>query len=326
MIIWYEANRPTLYELAKAENADVQNEGIPKLAQWLFTEYFKEFVGETQQAIVLEFISAFTRKYINREIFHKNKEVFRSALYYELNKYYDYLSTVQDEYKGLVDADVFLNETENIDRDLKDDTTMHGTSNRITDMKGTNTGTQITKDVSSGNTANNTSGNTSETGTVGIAERMIGSDYPQSNISQDVEPVFNYDYASGSRDLHKTDTRNLGSTQKTDVTGSYSDEADIQRTDDLKNSLDGTEDITNNNTNIKMVDDTIVRTKNIDSISNFDKLLRILEYLDKNPYSPIYTVVEKLEKLFISTYIDEDRDGYVDPSCNITKYIVGVPL
>lgn len=346
-----ETSHSTLYELAQDIDSNVQDEGLPKLTQWLFNKYYNQFEGTLQQGIVAEFISAFMRKYLNREVFHKNKEVFKSSLYYELEKYFDYLSTVQDEYKNLISADVGLNETESIDRDLMDFTKFNGTSDSSSESTSTDTGTitdkgdstrtdDLTQNTTDSNTRtdNLTSKNVSQdTGTVGIAERNIVSDYPQSNVSQGVDPVFNYDYASGSNDKHTTETRNTGNT--TDITnggtqtnegnstvkntGTSTNDISNTRTNDLTNTTNATGKISNDSTNDKTVDENIKRTKKVDSISAFDKLMKVLDYLDKNPYSPIYTVVERMEKYFMSTYVDEDRDGYIADNTNLLKYIVG---
>lgn len=343
--------RQTLYELAQTFDNDIQNEGLPKLTQWLFSKYYSQFEGTLQQGIAAEFISAFIRKYLNREIFHKSKDVFKSSLYYELEKYFDYLSTVQDEYKNLISADIGLNETESIDRNLMDvtlydgsiDTTNEGTlknTGTIT-SEGTNTRTDdLTQNINTNNTrTDNLSSNTTSQniGTVGIAERNIASDYPQSNVSQGVDPIFNYDYASGSNDRHTTETRDTSNTSNTTNTGTQSNEGtnttkntgtsknttDNTQTNDLTSTTNNTGSSTSNSKNDKTVDEGIKKQTKRDSISAFDKLLKILDYLDKNPYSPIYTVIEKMDKYFISMYVDEDRDGYIADDINLLKYIVG---
>lgn len=361
----------TLYELANDIDSDVQNEGLPRLAEWLFKSYYNKFEGDIQKAIVIEFINSFIRKYLNREIFHINKEVFKSTLYYELNKYFDYLSTVQDEYKNLITAEVSLKETDNTDRNMMDFTRFDNTINRELNSTSDNTGTQTTTgeatrtdNLSSVTTGNNTNEQTNssnstrtdnlksdskstQTGTNGIAERSIASDYPQSNVGQGVDPVFNYDYASGASDRHTTETRDLGGTdsitntgtqtnESTDTinnttninnttsnTGTQNNSVNQTREDNLSNKVNATENNTQTSNNDKTVNDEIRRIRVKDSISAFDKLLKILEYLDKNPYSPIYTVIEKLNKYFISMYVDEDRDGYMNTDIDLFKYIIG---
>ncbi|MBD5522502.1 MAG: hypothetical protein HDR03_14985 [Lachnospiraceae bacterium] len=357
----------TIYELASELSSDVQNEGLPQFTAWLFSDYYNLFEGDLQQAIALEFIQAFIRRYLNREIFHTKKEVFRSALYYELNKYFDYLSTVQDEYKGLIQADVTLTGSTNTKRDLSDMTTLDNKTDRTgsvidkvtneatseqttkntkdVDTTTTNTGTQKMEGTSerTDDLTSNTTG--AETGTVGVADRNIVSDYPQSNVSQGVDPVFNYTYASGANDNHRTETRDLGNNSTTKNTGTQTNTVDNTRTDNLQGTTTGTEtdngtnNLTSNQTvdktqntsdnstsvghNDKTVEESIEVTRSDATISAFDKLLRILDYLDKNPYSPVYTVVEKMQKYFISTYVDEERDGWLDPSTDIIKYIIG---
>lgn len=353
----------TLYELTEAD----YNSDPAQLAFWLFNDYYNRFSTDIQKAVAGTFISNFIRKYYNREMWHKNKNVFRSSLYYDLNKYFEYLANVTDEYTRLAVASITLDETINRERTDEghknregtiDDTgtqsttygsdiknTLSGTNDQTNDLTVSNSGTQttdsnntLTRDLKGTSQVKNS--NNSNDHTVNSV-----SDYPQANLNnKGTSPSFSWDYASGLNESTTTTNGNSDSNTESTNTGTEGTNGTNTVTNDLQTKTTGgttstikNESDTNTTGDSKTTNDLNKTIKDIEAsngtisesiktnrgiLTEFDRLLKLLDYMDKNPYNPIFKVIEKLEKNFISTYIDEDRDGYIDPDVDLLKVII----
>lgn len=59
------------------------------------------------------------------------------------------------------------------------------------------------------------------------------------------------------------------------------------------------------------------RTEDREAYTQLDRVLRILDYLHSHRYPPIYEVIEKLSVCFMAQMIDDEDEGYIDPSTDL---------
>lgn len=276
-------------------------------------------------------------KYQNRMIFTRYPEVFKSTLYYELNKYYEYLKHIPIEYEELSQASTDLGETVTNTGTIKDEGKVNDSSTLKTDGTNTHnitrtpetttTSTIKTEGTNDHNITHTPDTTTTSTNSGSNTTKTLGSDYPQSNVSQTLDPTFNYTYASQSTTNQETlgtsnTTKNTGTDKTDDLNTIDTTETNTttssgtDKTDDI-NTLDTTETNTREGTNEYQRTNDLTRKTTKDGMTQFDKLIKLLDWMDKHPYPPIFQMIEKLDKYFLSWYIDEEREDYIPIDLNL---------
>ena len=221
------------------------------------------------------------------------------------------------------------NTADNTDKTTFDDTntqsaTSNGTGSSNTSASGTNESTSNNTTDSSG--------------------RTVNSDYPQSTV--DTTTPLDWDYASGAQDTSnkntgtstaKDTTSNTGTSSSTsestasgtnkhtgtntvDHTGTVTDTK--TGTDSTKEDSTMTTNMTTANTGTTTLDDNVSEVGDLSRLETWSGMSGIelnniqLELINK--YGSFYRrLINKLENCFISVYIDDDRDGYLDPTVNL---------
>lgn len=216
----------------------------------------------------------------------------------------------------------------------KDETTFNDTNTQSATSNGTGSSTNSTS-----GTNNSTSNNTSNS-----SGRTVNSDYPQSTV--DTTKPLDWDYASGAQDTSNNSNDTSTSTDTTTSEGTSSSTSESTASGSNKhtgtNTLDHTGTVTDTKTGTDTTkDDSTVTTDmttantgttasddNISSVGDLTRLetwssmsgieLNNLQLDIYNKYGSFYRrLINKLETCFISVYIDDDRDGYIDPSINL---------
>lgn len=216
----------------------------------------------------------------------------------------------------------------------KDETTFNDTNTQSATSNGTGSSTNSTSGTNE-STSNNTSNSSG---------RTVNSDYPQSTV--DTTKPLDWDYASGAQDTSNTstdtstskDTTSSNSTSSStsentasgsnkhtgtntlDRTGTVTDTK--TGTDTTKDDSTVTTDMTTANTGTTTLDDNISSVGDINRLETWSSMsgieLNNLQLDIYNKYGSFYRrLINKLENCFISVYIDDDRDGYLDPSVNL---------
>lgn len=216
----------------------------------------------------------------------------------------------------------------------KDETTFNDTNTQSATSKGTGSSTN-----SASGTNESTSNNTSNS-----SGRTVNSDYPQSTV--DTTKPLDWDYASGAQDTSNTststsssndtttNTSNSSSTSESTASGSnkHTGTNTLDRTGTVTDTKTGTDttkddstvttDMTTANTGTTTLDDNISSVGDINRLETWSGMsgieLNNLQLDIYNKYGSFYRrLINKLENCFISVYIDNDRDGYLDPSINL---------
>lgn len=353
-----------------------QTTALPEFTKWLFESFYNKFTSVEDKAIAKEFISQFMRKYLNYEIGSLDMRVWRSKLYFGLEKNRHLLIAASDEYKDLINASTNLSRTEKHNRtyeDMRDRTGTHtddrtsnleadqtasGGSSSNSTQSGTSqtrtTGGSIGSQTSSGTTEDNrsekTDGDVMVTGTTTTQARGINSDYPQTevNLTIDLPESESWSYASQGSDSKQKVSSNQDTVTNNTVTGNSSGKTSskVDTTDNTTSQADatssgdasGSSEFSNTSRNtssgtsksVLSISDHDMDTGNssddividYDTISQFDRIRELLKYLEANPYSPIYTVIDNLVTYFMATYPDEWRDGYIEPDTDLTGGLI----
>ena len=214
------------------------------------------------------------------------------------------------------------------------------------------TGTHTAQKTDVNDTDETNSGTNSSTTTT----RVVASDYPQSTVDTTIPLDWDYasqandsrvtgsGTSSNTRALDSTDTSSLqesnsgsdtGTVTKVNTSeqdGSVTNQGTAQNTATATIERDGTDTTTQDNTrNIAInntENETTQETKADDIEDNTDKQISYkemsgislnslqLQLFEK--YDSFYKrLLDNVNKCFISLYINEDRDGWLDPSLNI---------
>lgn len=224
-----------------------------------------------------------------------------------------------------------------------------------TNTETINTSNVTDSDSTSSSNTNDTS-NTSGTITNNNKQRTVNTDYPQSTVNTTVVGSWTYasgaqDIDVNNSENNSSETTNIGSSSSTDTTdttvtntgtvtndgnGSTTSNTESSSTTDntgkttINRSGDDTTDITNTDTKTASTSNT--GTVSFDNESTDNRLIDTtetwmgmtglelnmhqLEMFDK--FKSFYNkLLTRLENCFISVYVDEDRDGYLDPSINL---------
>lgn len=348
------------YNEPDTPESDIQDEAIPRLTEWIFEKYYGMFNTVADQAIATEFIEQFMNKFINMEICCENPDHFRSRLYIGLRKAYPYLTQATPEYMNLVNASVQLTRSDESTNTGSNTSKTTGSRNDSQTIKRDHSGTDEYTDSSTGNTTSDTTSsqdstttvtggsdttvtdNTTRTTTNTHDDRTVHSDYPQSVVNAGTSgnpDVMSWTYASNSDDNHggSTDTtKNTGTTttdvssnSSTKVTGTVDGDITTNTTGSVTHS--GEDSYTDTETHTGTGSDTTETTGSSngtttssgssDSMSAFEKTMKVLDYLRIHPYKPIYDMLSRLEIYFMAEYVEEERDGYIDIDTDIMKYL-----
>ena len=216
----------------------------------------------------------------------------------------------------------------------KDETTFNDTNTQSATSNGTGSSTN-----SASGTNESTSNNTSNS-----SGRTVNSDYPQSTV--DTTKPLDWDYASGAQDTSNTSTNTSTSKDTTSSNGTSSSTSEstasgsnkhtgtntLDRTGTVTDAKTGTDttkddstvttDMTTSNTGTTASDDNISSVGDLTRLETWSSMsgveLNNLQLDIYNRYGSFYRrLINKLENCFISVYIDDDRDGYLDPSINL---------
>ena len=216
----------------------------------------------------------------------------------------------------------------------KDETTFNDTNTQSATSNGTGSSTN-----SASGTNESTSNNTSNS-----SGRTVNSDYPQSTV--DTTKPLDWDYASGAQDTSNTSTSTSSSKDTTSSNGTSSSTSEstasgsnkhtgtntLDRTGTVTDAKTGTDttkddstvttDMTTSNTGTTASDDNISSVGDLTRLETWSSMsgveLNNLQLDIYNRYGSFYRrLINKLENCFISVYIDDDRDGYLDPSINL---------
>ena len=216
----------------------------------------------------------------------------------------------------------------------KDETTFNDTTTQSATSNGTGSSTN-----SASGTNESTSSNTSNS-----SGRTVNSDYPQSTV--DTTKPLDWDYASGAQDTSNksndtstskdttSSTSNSSSTSESTASGSnkHTGTNTLERTGTTTDTKTGTEttkddstattDMTTSNTGTTALDDNVNSVMDLSRLEKWSGMsgieLNNLQLDMYNKYGSFYSrMLNKLENCFISVYIDDERDGYLDPSINL---------
>ncbi len=216
----------------------------------------------------------------------------------------------------------------------KDETTFNDTNTQSATSNGTGSSTN-----SASGTNESTSNNTSNS-----SGRTVNSDYPQSTV--DTTKPLDWDYASGAQDTNNksTDTSTSKDTTSSNGTSSSTSESTasgsnkhtgtntLDRTGTVTDTKTGTDttkddstvttDMTTANTGTTTLDDNVNSVGDLNRLEKWSSMsgieLNNLQLDIYNKYGSFYKrLINKLENCFISVYIDDERDGYLDPSINL---------
>ena len=216
----------------------------------------------------------------------------------------------------------------------KDETTFNDTNTQSATSNGTGSSTN-----SASGTNESTSNNTSNS-----SGRTVNSDYPQSTV--DTTKPLDWDYASGAQDTSNksNDTSTSKDTTSSNGTSSSTSESTASGsnkhtgtntldhtgtvtdtktgTDTTKDDSTVTTDMTTANTGTTTLDDNVNSVGDLNRLEKWSSMsgieLNNLQLDIYNKYGSFYRrLINKLENCFISVYIDDDRDGYLDPSINL---------
>lgn len=310
----------------------IQNVALPDLVEWLFSKFYSGFNDPVDQAIVGEFISQFMFEYANMEIFSYQPAIFRSRLYFELVKNKAMLTAGTDEYQHIFNANTNLTRTENTTYTFEESGKTSGTGSGSNTVNNSASGNTSSSSTSSDNVTTNSTGSSSSdsqsSDTNSNSGRSINSDYPQTATNLTLTPPVTdtWQYAStggdqvskGVSDGHTTtegtnasegkSTSSQGSSQ----TGESSSASETRGTNESSQS--GTSSRTGSNaTDVKA---------DWDTISQFDRVRALIDFIKANPYSPIYKVISNLENLFIGIYTDQERWMAIDPETDLLKNLI----
>lgn len=217
-----------------------------------------------------------------------------------------------------------------------------------TDTTNSNTKTLGTKDKTTNNTTDTTTHNTTDS--TQQTNRSVATDYPQSTVN--TQTVGSWTYASGAQDQTGSASTSKTGTDATARTGT----TDLDRSGTISDSGSGSVDDTTTTQNETIVDATdttrktgtetlgkvsnetvnsstnntgTVHVENSSSderdiatdeswtgMSGFELNAAQVEIYSKhdNFYKEL---MHRFENCFISVYVDEDRDGWLDPSVNL---------
>ena len=216
----------------------------------------------------------------------------------------------------------------------KDETTFNDTNTQSATSNGTGSSTN-----SASGTNESTSNNTSNS-----SGRTVNSDYPQSTV--DTTKPLDWDYASGAQDTSNksndtstskdttSSTSNSSSTSESTASGSnkHTGTNTLEHTGTVTDTKTGTEttkddststtDMTTSNTGTTALDDNVNSVGDLSRLEKWSGMsgieLNNLQLDMYNKYGSFYSrMLNKLENCFISVYIDDERDGYLDPSINL---------
>lgn len=343
----------TVYEMAQSmdEGGDAQV-GFPALIKWLLHDFYKNYTfdGQPYDIGYIYNIAYFTvYNFINREICSKKPEVFRTKYLKELvnmNLNSDFLNILKDIKNSTAELTRVIEFNEGkkntVTHNTTDTTTLDqtGSVKNNTDAEQHNGSTSnqtidITNTVNNTTTENNSGTQTingSSKTTQDTTTRVVNTDYPQSTVNK--EDIGKWEYASSA-----VDTENGGSTTTTDnstttnnAENSRSDNGTTKNTGTTNNSTvnngkqtqTSSTDVTQNNTTVlsRTGDETGSETTNnstrerYSNISGFELNASQLKIFDD--YRSFYDILlKKLENCFISVYVEEDRDGWLDPTVNL---------
>lgn len=208
------------------------------------------------------------------------------------------------------------------------------------------TNTQSASSNSTGNTEQTTSGSNENTSsnTSDVTERNVSSDYPQSTVN--TTTPLDWDYASGAQDSSNKSTGSSTSKDTTSNTGNTTSSAEstassstkhtgtntVEHTGTITDTKTGTDstkedstlttNMTTSNTGTKTLDDNTSAVGDMNRLETWSSMsgieLNNLQLDIYNKYGSFYRrLINKLENCFISVYIDDDRDGYLDPTVNL---------
>lgn len=245
-------------------------------------------------------------------------------------------------------------ETTNTTNTSTKDTTVGNTSNSNSDktLKETKNNTKGYTDTKNGTleTENNYSDNSNET------VRNVVSDYPQSTVDTTIANNWDYasgandqvksDNKSGTSTNTNTENstitheetsnneKDITSNEKVSGTAQTTEDTDITNsvTGTTTNVLTGTDTTSTSNTDVldkeELKTGTVSTDKNkeinndINSVHTWMGMTGLelnanqIKLFDK--YKSFYnTLLNRLEKCFISEYVDDEREGYLDPSINL---------
>lgn len=207
----------------------------------------------------------------------------------------------------------------------------------------TNSSSNASSSGSSEHTASGTNNGTSSSNSSNT-NRTVRSDYPQSTV--DTSVPLDWDYASGAQDVSDSNNSSSTSTDTTSNSGKTTSDAESSSsgsnkhtgtetlehtgtveslktgTDSNKNDSTITKNNTTRNEGTSEVDDIENSTEDISRNETWSGIsgieLNSIQLNLINKYGSFYSrMLNKLETCFISVYIDDDRDGYIDPSINL---------
>lgn len=344
----YSLNTPktcnmTLYEMAQSmsETSDAQ-EAFPYLVRWMMKDFWNNYTfnGQPYTDEYAYNIAYFTiYNFINREICNNNPEIFKTKFLKELvnmnlnNDFNNILKDLKSATADLSHTTEFNQGKKNVLEHNTIDTTkqsISGTVGNVTNntQNADNNNTQTLDTTVSNNNTNNSTNNKTTDNTNNQKNRVVNADYPQSTVDAKKEITLGWEYASSASDnVNDTTSKQTeaGTSSSTDIgtsknTGTIKNEGASNSTS--KQDSNTTMSNTNDMTLTKTGDETGNETTNsstrekYSSMSGFE--LNSLQLDIYNKYKSFYDILMKrLENAFISVYVDEDRDGYLDPSINL---------
>lgn len=298
----------------------IQTTAIPYFTRWLFTQDGKKHNIDFTKPEWEEFIKQFIVHFLNREIAYTNAKVFRSNLIYLINSYSDIVeSTANTIYNKIISDSATI--TENGTRN----NTRSGETSRDSNTSTENSETGNTQNESSNTSTSNETGNqnsvnesndNSKTNSNGY-NRALTSDMPQSNVSASTvgnPDSITWTYASGLRDTIDKNDESSNSTINTNDTTTSERETQTKNTGNTTETRTNTGTTTNKATESGNTNETNNENYNNtrDSISPYELSKDKYEFFMQNMKKPIYILIEKCDKLFISEFVDSDRYGSID--------------
>ena len=214
----------------------------------------------------------------------------------------------------------------------------------------------VTDSDSTSSSTNSNSSTTQETITNDNKQRTVNTDYPQSTVNTTTIGSWDYASGAQDIDVDNSQTTNNTTTNSGTSSSTNSTDTTVTNTGTIKNdgsgsnnstsssssttnnsgtttvSRSGDDTTTINNTDTKTSSTSNTGTVSFDNESTDNRLLDVtekwsgmtglelnmhqIEMFDK--FKSFYNkLLTRLENCFISVYVDEERDGYLDPSINL---------
>lgn len=325
----------------------IRTHGLPYLVRWIFTTDGAHYLVDFTKPEWNEFIKAFVIRFLNMETGYMDARIWRMRIMRIILEYQNYIETSAGVlFSEILEGDGNVtstrkskstgSETGNSTENGSESTTGSNTDtdNGSTTRNGTSSSNTSSSNKSEGTTSgenNGTTTNDSKTTDNGKnTTRQLTSDMPQSivNASTVGNPdLQTWTYASGMADTFtKNDNTNVNASSTTHADtdssttkseGSATGESSGTTTDEESHKNTRESSSTGSRTNERTGSNTVNRNSEDEetsvngTLSTYGLSREKYDFFAQHMKKPIYTVLDKCYKCFISEYPEEYRYGFL---------------